>query len=92
MQRLRAIVFAAVLLAAGLGHAPVAIAASVDDWRVDLDEISNTLVLQHPDPYTRIGRDDAHLTEAGGDPGEGEDARAVDAVVVGNKYAQFHPE
>ncbi len=57
MQRLRAIVFAAVLLAAGLGHAPVAIAASVDDWRVDLDEISNTLVLQHPDPYTRIGRE-----------------------------------
>ena len=39
-----------------------------------------------------IGGDDADLAEAGGDPGESENAGAVDAVVVGNKYAQFHPE
>ena len=43
-------------------------------------------------PVLDIGGDDADLAEAGGDPGESENAGTVDAVVVGNKYAQFHPE
>ena len=39
-----------------------------------------------------VGGDDAHFAEARSDFGEREDAGAVDAVVVRNKDARFHPD
>jgi hypothetical protein len=82
----------------GWGAIPPAVAASVDDWRADIDSITHDIVTVHPDPFTRISRA-GFLKEAvqlkSALPGLTEEQRAVRAMqlvaLIGDGHTWLEP-